>query len=231
MGLDTIELVLEIEDRYNIKLLDAECTRARTVGDLASLVCSRLPRCNDACPTSGSFYRVRRLLVSHSGVARRQTRPATRLDAIFPTVFRQHWRALTAADPSLPPLEPSSKLDHMMLLLTAILIFPGLVAPVMMWVRHGPIVGIPVGILLCALVFVFANLANVVGTRLPPEIQTVGDLARVCVPLSSGEEVSARRRAERDQVVQDIRRITAKFLGLPLEKVRADSDFVRDLGC
>lgn len=231
MGLDTIELVLEIEDRYNIKLLDAECTRARTVGDLASLVCSRLPRCNDTCPTSRSFYRVRRLLVSHSGIKRRKIRPATRLETVFPVDFRQHWRTLTAADPSLPPLEPSSKLDGILLLLTAILIFPGLVAPVMMWGIHGPIVGIPVGIVLCVLAFVFANLAHVVGTRLPPEIQTVGDLARVCVRLSSDEEVSAHRRAERDQVVQEIRRITAQFLGLPLEKVRADSDFVRDLGC
>jgi acyl carrier protein len=37
MGLDAIEIILEVEDRFGITISDAESEQIRTVGDLAAL--------------------------------------------------------------------------------------------------------------------------------------------------------------------------------------------------
>ena len=38
MSLDTIDLVLELESRFDVKLSDEQCGKVRTVGDVARLV-------------------------------------------------------------------------------------------------------------------------------------------------------------------------------------------------
>ncbi len=44
MGLDGVELVMAVEDRFGVKLPDSECSHVRTVADLAALVIAKLPR-------------------------------------------------------------------------------------------------------------------------------------------------------------------------------------------
>jgi len=56
MGLDVVELMMEVEDRFKVTLRDSECSRVRTVGDLAALVVASLPRTpSSACPTARRF--------------------------------------------------------------------------------------------------------------------------------------------------------------------------------
>ena len=38
MGLDTVELILEVEDEFSIRIPDSEAINIRTVGELAQLV-------------------------------------------------------------------------------------------------------------------------------------------------------------------------------------------------
>lgn len=44
MGLDAVEIVMEIEDHFHVKLPDIELHQIRTVADLAALVVSHLPK-------------------------------------------------------------------------------------------------------------------------------------------------------------------------------------------
>ena len=43
MGLDLVELVMEVEEHFDVPLPDSELTQVRTVADLANLVASKLP--------------------------------------------------------------------------------------------------------------------------------------------------------------------------------------------
>jgi acyl carrier protein len=63
MGLDGIELVMAVEDRFGISIKDAEATGIRTVGDLVALVHSRiLAATAQPCATMRAFLMCRRLV-------------------------------------------------------------------------------------------------------------------------------------------------------------------------
>lgn len=54
MGLDSVELMLEVEDEFKIRLSDPECEGVRTVADLVALVMAHLPRSAGAGLTAGA---------------------------------------------------------------------------------------------------------------------------------------------------------------------------------
>jgi acyl carrier protein len=82
MGLDTVEIVLRIEETFGVDLPDDELGSVSTVGDLYKLLLSRLDG-SYACLSSRAFYRVRRSMVTVLGVPRRSIRPSTELQPLL----------------------------------------------------------------------------------------------------------------------------------------------------
>ena len=77
MGLETVELVMEIEDEFSIKISDSDAEKMRTVGDLVYLVLRLVnepARPVESCPTASRFYRIRRGLIA-AGVPRATVTP------------------------------------------------------------------------------------------------------------------------------------------------------------
>ena len=57
MGLEGVELVMEVEDRFGTSFLDAELERMQTVGDLHSFLMVRIrSQHSDVCPSAAVFY-------------------------------------------------------------------------------------------------------------------------------------------------------------------------------
>jgi hypothetical protein len=119
MGLDAVELILAVEDGFQIHIEDAEAGRVVTVGDLYQLVVSKLSSgTSKRCLTSAVFYRTRRRIVSVLGVDRREIRPCTSLEALLPEASRRNlWFALEEAmGLRLPALEhPGSTVTTFMM--------------------------------------------------------------------------------------------------------------------
>ena len=67
MGLDTVELLMDIEREFGIEISDAEAATVRTVGDLHELILQKLgdePSPNPAAlRTSDSWRRLHRIFV------------------------------------------------------------------------------------------------------------------------------------------------------------------------
>ncbi len=102
MGLDLVELVMEIEDEFGFDLPDADAERISTVGQTAAYVISRLrqqaPPPIDYCPTSRAFHRVRKQLQSRFGVSRRAVTPSSRIgDLVRTRVHRFEWNEVARA--------------------------------------------------------------------------------------------------------------------------------------
>jgi hypothetical protein len=129
-GLDVVDLVWQIEDRFRITVGENEGEGIRTVGDLYAFLLRKISRGQEqVCVTSMTFHRLRRALMELFGVPRAQVRTATRLEDLVPARGRRrHWQRLAAwlGEGSLPPLRRPPWLVRSL----AFAVWIGLVLPV-----------------------------------------------------------------------------------------------------
>jgi hypothetical protein len=104
MGLDIIELVMEIEEAFDIVIPDQDGERIRTLGDLYEYILQQTGRRRDGpCLSGFTFYRFRRALVEASGIARQEVNPRSRLEELLPVVSRRYvWEQMRESLGSIP---------------------------------------------------------------------------------------------------------------------------------
>ncbi|MEI8195245.1 MAG: acyl carrier protein [Phycisphaerae bacterium] len=112
MGLDVVELIMQVEDTFQITIQDREAEGIRTVGDLYRLVgmkTNTIPQ--TGCFSAHVFYRLRRTIQSLQPGVPARLRPATPLTEALPLpVRRALWPRLAASSSlRLPELQMSSK--------------------------------------------------------------------------------------------------------------------------
>jgi hypothetical protein len=195
VGLDTVEIVMRIEEEFSINLPDADLSSVVTVGDLYGIVLNKLettPR--SSCLSSKAFYRTRRALVDSLGMARRSIRPATPLEPLLPTESRRHQWAEIAKTIGLkfPKLQPSrSQKDFFLTLGIAI----PTVLVLALWATVHVYLGIAVGniafwaaafvlwaLLIGVTASVLLGLSRSLALKLPAP--TAGDLARMVLTMN-----------------------------------------------
>lgn len=94
MGLDTVELVMRIEEEFGIDLPDEELQSIKTVGELYRLVLTKLET-GESQRLNRAFYRLRRAMIACLGVSRRIIRPSTKLAPLLPRATRiAAWRSI-----------------------------------------------------------------------------------------------------------------------------------------
>jgi hypothetical protein len=88
MGLDTVELVMEIEDEFGIRIADDEAERITTVGQTVECVArhlaARRPPGPVVCTSARAFYRLRAALGERFNVPRSAVRPGTPVGTLVP---------------------------------------------------------------------------------------------------------------------------------------------------
>ncbi len=98
MGLDTVELVMEIEDEFAISLPDADAELIQTAGQLHAYVCHRLrPQPAPRCASARAFYFLRRVVLCHHDVSRRAVRPSARVAHLLPADGPDRWPEIADA--------------------------------------------------------------------------------------------------------------------------------------
>jgi acyl carrier protein len=74
MGLDSVELLLMVEEEFEVSITDQEAGDLFTVGDLVDMVTAK-----SQAETAGVYDRVRRIIVVEFGVAVEKVRPEARI--------------------------------------------------------------------------------------------------------------------------------------------------------
>ena len=230
MGLDAVEIVMEVEEAFDITLDDTEAMSARTPRDLIELVQAKVARVDPSvCQSQRAFQFVRHHLMQHRGLTRAQVTPAKRLDTFIARDQRQAFLRQLAADigAGSPP--------------------PDLVRPpgVVKWVgavavAAGSLVGIAFGadwegrfVFLLFATVVFAWIGALVTKPLraafPHDLTSIGDLAQ-WVRRHKPEFANCSRRAwDREEIATKIRAIVVATLGCE-KHYHEDASFVRELG-
>lgn len=231
MSLDTVDLVLQIEDRFAVQFTDGELHQVRTVADLAAAVIRRARPAPSERPMMRKFFEVRDHLAQLWSLQRKDIRPSTRIESIVPRKRRRAWESLRKRHPWLPELVLKPGMDRTMLLIAAGSFFGCLVLLIACIARLGAGLGVAVGLMIAAMWTAFlVALYRRAATQLPDSLQTVGDMARRLTAISMPHDGGGQRLLWQLHVVDEVRRLTAEFLGLPLEKVKPESRFVEDLG-
>jgi hypothetical protein len=90
MGLDAVELVMAVEEKFGITISDEEATNALTVGDLKRLVQAKLKLTDtEGCLTQRAFHLLRKNAISQFGTTRSKFRPETALETVVPLSSRR----------------------------------------------------------------------------------------------------------------------------------------------
>ena len=98
MGLETVELVMDVEDHFGIHVKSAEMQPLYSVGDLMAVIRSRIAAAHAlSCPSLAQFIRLRRLVRDVTGDPGIRPRPSEKIQATLSRRERvQLWRDLDA---------------------------------------------------------------------------------------------------------------------------------------
>jgi hypothetical protein len=231
MGLDAVELVMAVDEKFDINITDEEASNALTVGHLKRLVLSKVALADTAgCLTQRAFHMIRKAAMAEFGVGRVGVRPDTPLDALVPQATRReswmHFQsALGVAD--LPELVRPSSVS----VPATVLVLSTIVIPVWYGALHSDYFG---RALLFATVagsavgWASARLIAPMKTKFDEGYERVRDLARYLVaryPQAVGKPRAAKWTEE--EVSCLLREIIMEQLGV--RNFNDNSRFVQDL--
>lgn len=223
MGLDGVELVMAVEEEFQIAISDSEAFECTTVRKLVELVHSRLRHTSkDPCPSQHSFYMARQKLIGLFHVQRKEVKPDTNLEEIIPRKKRKKlWKELTTALSEgeffqsrlvRPKWVTYSSFPAFFLLPCAILAF---------WFDF------PFTLALISSLPVYVVLEwatrSLFSLEFPDGMSQVKDLIKLVKSLDS-------RTWSKEEVFAKIRTITVAQLGIDESLVTLDARFIDDLG-
>ena len=235
MSLDTVELVMEIEEAFEIRIPDNVAWKMTTVGDVYQYILEQ--QMNETgqqpavCLTAVTFYKLHRMLVAELGLDRSQFAPGSSTDAILPMENRgQLWsrleKALQLKLPELVMPRPVAILCWLGPVLAGLLL-----AAVMLPTFPLPAAVLAGGIGCLILLITCYGIAESHATLPAPAFATLGDLAKVVF----GDNLTKIRQKYplpgRSDIWEVLQAIIVKQLGVEPKDVTPDANFVYDLGC
>jgi len=230
MGLDTVELVMEVEDAFGITIEDAEAEAVHTVDDLYHLVARKsrvVP--GERCLSATAFYQLRRAIRAVAPAGPERLRPSTTIDEALPVQSRRAaWpRLAEATGLHLPGLHASTAVAGSLL--------GGMVAGAValgLWV--GWLTKAQIGLVVVFFSLIALGIPACWIARLTAKhvysCRTLGELAHriLCRNYST---IARESGAGYDRELwATLCRIIGEAVGMDPGEVRPELDFIKDLG-
>lgn len=234
MGLDSVEILMEVEDAFDIRFEDADAEKLRTPGDLIEAVLGKIGQADaEACLVQRAFNLLRRVLMRHLPLKRRDIIPSARLADLVPKPERRKLMARLATDLGAGALPQLVRPRWLFALLSGLSIAPGIVLAVI-WSKSDPTRSWGMALLLGGVMaavtgFLCAKATVSLRTEFPPLIATVGNFSIWIMAHKKDLSELSPSRWTREQVAARVREIVTEQLGCK-GKYREDADLVRDLG-
>jgi acyl carrier protein len=231
MGLDGIELVMEIEKAFDIRIPDEEAEKIRTVGDMYNAVWKHLDsRHSNQCNSQILFYKFRKYFTETFHLPKDLFHPHTVLNDIFPQENRRNRYIIMQHDISLvlPKLALTKPWEILLDCVGWISILGGLLFSIILksffsynsWVYLIPLTGIAITLLLSA---------SLTSKRTVIQPSLVRDFTSKTLALNYST-IMKGIGTNRKEVENVINHIIVDKIGVDLEELSPEKSFTDDLG-
>jgi acyl carrier protein len=227
MGLDTVELVMEVEESFDITIPDSEASRIVTAGDLLQCVMRHLGQEESGiCLSSAAFYKLRSALMSTFSVSRSSIRPASHVAEFLPIATRRHdWDCLgQSLGMRLPNLERPSWLSAMIrtsFLSSLVLVLASVVFGV--YTLLLALACFATGILVLKVTRAFQR-------QFVSDCQTMRGLTLSLLHMNYIKFAELKGSISHVEIWDTLKAIIVGQLGVKPEEVTEDASFVKDFG-
>lgn len=222
MGLEAVEIVIAVEERFGIEISNAEAMACTTPGQLVDVVMRKLPQgAEGSCASRRGFHLLRSALVEVAGVPRTTIRPDSAL--ALPRDPREHaafWSRLheTVGARSWPDLV---RPRWMVLAIWAATLLAVFAAAVPLWGTEMATPAMLAGATVAG--WLLVRITRRYRRRIPRAFATV----RALVPFA---ETAPSVRWTRQEASREVREIVVGILGLKEDRYDEGADFVEELG-
>ena len=234
MGLDAVEIVMEVEAAFDIELEDDEAMKVETPGGLIDCVVKKVGRREaTACLTQRSFNLLRAALLRELPLKRKDVFPAASLATLIPEPDRLRVLERLASALGTGPFPALVRPRWLVRVLIGAAVAMGIgLAVVLRKLVPGmsPGSAITGGFLAMPVVgFIAQRATRRWAIKFPPTTATVGDLARFVMAHKRDLGAAGSPGWTREQVAARVREIVIEHLNCA-DIYREDASFIQDLG-
>lgn len=227
MGLDAVELVMDVEDHFGISIQNSEAERVRSVGDLVVFVQSRIDAAHAAaCPTLSSFLQLRSCAREIANDNRLRIRTSTRVvDALTRSERQRLWNRLHDLLGTAPP---SLRRPPVMRKVLVFLVIAAIISAIATAAAMDFAI-LPLTLALAAIITLVVHFLTVRFRVVPPDaLTTFGAISK----RIAGVTVATKQLHLRsfDEILDELKPIVAETLGVDASEVVPAARFIEDLG-
>lgn len=231
MGLDAVEIVMAVEEAFDVEILDSEAEKIRTPGQLVDLVLGKTATAtSNVCLTHRAFNLVRSTLIRRCSLDRREIRPSTLLGDALPRRDRRARLKELTLDLALTGSPELSRPAWVTTSLASAALVAGLAA----FAATSKATHYESPFFLSFSAAIFTTWLGALATRalkveFAGDLDTVGALARWVMIHKADLAIPRTNAWTRSQVADRVREIVINVLGHASD-YREDADFIEDLG-
>jgi len=230
MGLDGVELVMNVEDTFGITIDDADASKMITAGQLHQYVSNKVQSLSaNSCATQKCFYVLRKHASTALNIPTKKIRPDTPVDTLFPLSERRFfWKKISHNAPfKLPKLDFSIWVYSY---LTLVYVIGFILICNIIWEsckEASILVGLIVmGFFVWLTLWSFRLLMPFLLIHLPRSCKTLGDLSKIVLSLN----IELFKPLSEKEVWNILVDLISEQLGIDKNSIKPGSRFVEDLG-
>ena len=227
MGLEAVELIMEVEDHFGIAIPINKVEHIHTVGDLIVLIHSRIEAAHlSSCPTLLSFLQLRTFVREIAKDDNLRIRTSTRvIDILGRAQRRQLW---TKLDALLGSKHVRLQRTPALRVLLACVTFSAIGIAIATAAAVN-LSTLPVTLTISAMVTLLLLFATEPFRTYPPEpLFTFGAITRRIATVNAATRQQHLRSV--DSILEELRPLVVNTLGVAASKVVPHAKFVEDLG-